>query len=206
MEAHSELELKLLEGELSEKDHFSNILNNMRFRGWYKFEIDEGFSRHVICLFRMPPAIPLYDNVLRHFNEDERKAGLHRLLVGEDLRQEMAELLAQFNNDISECVANLGDDEVTDLLGKLQKIITFDCNKIPYLHIKLLKDDKSCRIDINEEVKKHVLNLPNYMSVFYDVLNEKINVEEASKLSEGIVYNEYLENIIKRGKNNHEGN
>lgn len=197
MKSHSDLELKIFEQGLSEDNHYSNILNDMRFRGWFKFETQEGFNTHTFCIFRLPAAIPLYENVLKRFTDEERMAGLHRLLIGKELREEMDTLLAQFGGNINDCVANLDDSEVNELLGRLQKVVTFDCNKIPYLHIKLLRDDPTVNININEEVKKHVLNLPNYLEIFYEVINEKISISEATNNSNGIIFNEYSQILNK---------
>ena len=200
MQFQEELELKLFDKDISEHDHYSNILNNMRFRGWYRFEIKQDFYLHTFCIFRIPPAIPLYDNVLKKFSIQERKAGLHRLLAGKELREEMDHLRAQFNGDISECLSSLEDSEVTELLGRLQKIVTFDCNKIPYLHVKTIEGDTTEKVDILSEVKKHMLSLPNYLDIFYDVLNEVISLKEAEKISGGIIYNEYLSDLLNKHK------
>lgn len=198
MNAQEELEIKILESKILEDNHYSNILNSPRFRGWYKFSLKENFCNHFFCIFRLPPAIPLYDNILKRFSEEERKAGLHRFLVGKDLAEEVQELLQKYNGNINECVSSLEDTEVSDLLGKLQKIVTFDCNKIPYLYIKTIENDSENKIDFNQEVKKHILNLPNYLEIFYDVLNEKISLEKAHIESNGIVYNEYSEYLKNR--------
>jgi hypothetical protein len=192
MERQEKFELNFLNQKLNENDNYSNILNNIRYRGWYRFELEENFNIHTVCLFRMPPAIPLYDNVLKKFSEEERKAGLHRFLIGKDLIEEVEELLQKFNGDLSECVASLEEKEVKDLLERLQKMVTFDCNKIPYLHIKKIKGDDSFKVNINEEVKKHIMQFPDFLNIFYDVLNEKISLEEADIKSNGIIYNEYL--------------
>lgn len=197
MKTNTSLELKIFDNPILEQNHFSNILNDMRYRGWYKFEIQEGFINHFFCLFRVPPAIPLYDNILRNLTEEERKAGLHRFLVGKDLMAETKELLEKYNNNLSECIASLNDSEVKDLLDRLQKIVTFDCNQIPYLYIKTIDGDTSLRIDFNLEVKKHILSLPNYLNIFYDTLNEKISLDQADEMSSGIIYNEY-KNLFKK--------
>lgn len=198
MENQEKLEIKFLEQQLSENNNYSNILNNIRFRGWYRFEIEDNFNIHTVCLFRMPPAVPLYDNVLKRFTEEERKAGIHRFLIGKDLVQEVQELLAKFGGDFTECVTSLEDNEVKDLLSRLEKMITFDCNKIPYLHIKKIKSDTTFKVDINEEVKNHILKFPDFLNIFYDVLNEKISIEKAEDLSKKIIYNEFLD-IAKKG-------
>ena len=176
----------------------------MRYRGWYKFEVDNEFTKDIACLFRLPPAMPLYDNVLRTFAEEERKAGLCRMLIGKDLRQEVADLMSKYNEDIGECLADLSEEEVSDLLQRLESIVTFDCNKIPYLHIRLDKQTPN-NIDVEEEIRKHVMGLPDYVKIFYQVLNEELPIEEAEKITEKIIYNEYLENI-KRGTPHHASN
>ena len=194
----SELELQLFEKGILEKNHYSNILNNTRFRGWYHIELEDDEHLHIVCIFRIPPSIPLYDNVLRNFTEDERKAGLLRLLVGKELREETENLLAQFNGDINECVSSLDDAQVEKLLGRLQKVVTFDFNQIPYLHIKTLKSEPDPYIDIKKEVENHILGLPRYLDIFYDVLNEKISIEEATKSSGGIIFNEYYDHMANK--------
>lgn len=207
MENQENIEIKFLEQKLSENNNYSNIFNNIRFRGWYRFELEEGFNIHTFCIFRIPPAMPLYDNVLKKFSEEERKAGIHRFLIGKDLVEEVQQLLNKFNGDFTECVASLEDNEVKDLLHRLQKMVTFDCNKIPYLHIKKIKNDTSFKVDINEEVKKHILQFPDFLNIFYDVLNEKISIEEADIKSGGIIYNEYSKYLIsKKGNSKNESN
>jgi hypothetical protein len=176
----------------------------MRYRGWYKFFIENDFFEDTICLFRIPPAIPLYDNVLRNFPEEERMAGIHRMLIGKELREEVSNLMALFDNDASKAVANLSDEEVKSLLDKVENMITFDCNKIPYLHIRIDKN-KNSGIDIKNEVKKFIESQPKYLDIFYKVLNEEISINEAEKLSSKVIYNEFID-TFKRGIKNHEGN
>jgi hypothetical protein len=207
MEYQEKLEINFLEQKLSENNNYSNIFNNIRFRGWYRFELEEGFVKHTFCLFRIPPAIPLYDNVLKKFSEEERKAGIHRFLIGKDLVEEVSSLLEKFKGNFAECVASLEDSQVTDLLNRFSKMVTFDCNKIPYLHIKKLIGDPSDKLDTDEEVKKHILKYPNFLDIFYDVLNEKITLDEADIKSGGIIYNEYSKYLSSfRGKNKNESN
>jgi hypothetical protein len=199
-----EIENGIISQKLSEKNHFSNIFNNMRYRGWYRFVIENDFFKDIICLFRIPPAIPLYDNVLRNFPEEERMAGLHRMLIGQELRDEVSELLEKFNGDPSEAIRNLNDEEVKSLLDKVEKMITFDCNKIPYLHIRLDKNNLK-DIDDVKEIKKFIENQPKYLDIFYKVINEEISIEEAEKLSNKVIYNEFSEFFV-RGKNKNESN
>jgi hypothetical protein len=199
-----ELEKTFISQKLDENNHYSNIFNNMRYRGWYKFFIENDFFEDTICLFRIPPAIPLYDNVLRNFPEEERMAGIHRMLIGKELREEVSNLMALFDNDASKAVANLSDEEVKSLLDKVENMITFDCNKIPYLHIRIDKN-KNSGIDIKNEVKKFIESQPKYLDIFYKVLNEEISINEAEKLSSKVIYNEFID-TFKRGIKNHEGN
>lgn len=195
MDNISKLETKLFENDFPETSHYSNILNNMRYRGWYKVTLDEGFLKHYFCIFRMPPAIHLYDHILKKFSIEERKAGLHRMLVGKELREEMDSLLSLYNGDINECVTHMEDDQVKELLGRLQNIVTFDCNKIPYLYVKKEEDTF---LDVDYHAEKHILGLPNYLDIFYKTLNEKITLDEANDLSNGVIYNEYIKDILKK--------
>jgi hypothetical protein len=169
----------------------------MRYRGWYQFIIENDFFKDIIVLFRVPPAIPLYDNVLRHFPDNERMAGIHRMLIGKELREEVESLMKSYNNNIGEIVNNLSEDEVQNLVDKFKNIITFDCNKIPYLHIRIDKNNLK-EINSEEEIKKFIQSHPIYLDILYDVLNEKISIEKAEDLSNKIIYNEFLE-IAKKG-------
>jgi len=192
-----ELEKEFTSQKLNELNHFSNIFNNMRYRGWYQFIIENDFFKDIIVLFRVPPAIPLYDNVLRHFPDNERMAGIHRMLIGKELREEVESLMKSYNNNIGEIVNNLSEDEVQNLVDKFKNIITFDCNKIPYLHIRIDKNNLK-EINSEEEIKKFIQSHPIYLDILYDVLNEKISIEKAEDLSNKIIYNEFLE-IAKKG-------
>lgn len=192
-----ELEKEFTSQKLNEFNHFSNIFNNMRYRGWYQFIIDNDFFKDIIVLFRIPPAIPLYDNVLRHFPENERMAGIHRMLVGKELREEVENLMKIFNGNLGEIINNLSDEEVKNLVDKFKSITTFDCNKIPYLHIRVDKNSEK-KIDEEKEIKNFILSHPNYLDILYDVLNEKISIEKAEDLSNKIIYNEFLD-IAKKG-------
>lgn len=187
-----DLEIKFFENSLDEKNHYSNIYSNMRYRGWYKFEVDNKYTKDIACIFRLPPAVPLYDNVLRQFSDEERKAGLCRMLIGKDLRQEVAELLSKHNDNLNECLVDLSEGKVQDLLQRLERVITFDCNKIPYLHIRLDKQTPS-NINMKEEIHKHITGLPDYIKIFYQVLNEEVSAEEADILTNKIVFNEYMD-------------
>ena len=192
-----ELEKKLISQKLDEFKHLCNIYDNMQYRGWYQFIVQNDFFKDIICLFRVPPAIPLYGNVLRNFPVEERMAGLHRMLIGKELRDEVDELMAQFNNDPSMLVADLSEEEVQSLLDKVEKMVTFDCNKIPYLHIRIDKN-KDTGIDIKKEIDKFIKSQPKYLDIFYKVLNEEISINEAERLSNKVIFNEFV-SILKKG-------
>jgi hypothetical protein len=189
----SEFEVKFAQMDLDEKNHLSNIYNNMKYRGWYEYRLEDDECIDLVYRFRLPPAIPLYDHILRQFTEEERKVGIHRMLIGKDLMQETQDMLAAYGNDIQECVSNLNEEDVSDLMNKMKKLITLDCNQIPYMHIRMYKSYQYDTDSLKEKIQKFIKDQPNYLDIFYKVLNEKISIKEAKKLSNNIITNEFID-------------
>jgi len=186
-----DFELKFAEKIPEDKDNYSIIYGDKKYNGWFRYTIDSKEYKDIIVRFRLPKTIPLYSDVARQFTSEERIVGIHRMLVGKDLQEETKELLKY--NTLNEFVANLEDDEVNKLLNRMKNIVTFNCNKIPYLHIRMRKSFLVTEKNYEETIKKHIKSHPDYLKIFYDVLNESISIEEAKILSKGIIYSEYLE-------------
>ena len=188
------LEEKFVKMELKEENHLANIYNSPLFRGWYLYVLDteeEGVKhRDVIVRFRVPPTICLYGDVLRNFTDIERIVGIHRLLTGKDLQDETKFLLNLEN--IEEYIKTLNDEEVKELLGRIKNMVTLDCNRVPYLHLRDVSNE-------TDEIKKFVLRFPDYLRMLYDVLNENLSIAEVTLLSNHVIYNELEEiNSIKK--------
>jgi len=187
------IELKFASIDLHEKNNLSVILNNKKYNGWYKYVLDtienEKEYIDVVVRFRIPLAIKIYDDVLRNFTKEERLVGIHRMLVGKDLQDEVKEILK--HDDVNDYLETLTDEEVNSFLKRMEKIVTFDCNKIPYLHIRQNKEE------FDEEkvgliVKNFLDNQIDYITIFKDVLNERITITKATELSNNIIYNEQI--------------
>jgi len=186
-----DFELNFVKEEPKDSDNYSLIYGDKKYNGWFRYTIDSGEFTDVIVRFRLPKTMPLYDDVARRFLPEERIVGIHRMLLGKDLQEETKDLL-NFDS-INEYVATLEDEKVTELLDRMKSIVTFDCNKIPYLHIRMRKSFGQKESDFEDTIKKHIESHPNYLGIFYDVLNEKINLEEANIKSNGMIYSEYLQ-------------
>lgn len=180
-------ELTFVKQELKEENHLVNL--SKKFRGWYKFVLEDKGFIDVVVWFRLPPTIPLYKDVLRNFTLEERLAGLHRMLIGKDLQEETKKILE--HESLNEYLETLSDEETKNLLNKMKDIVTFDCNKISYLHIRIEKE-KYNEKETNLIIKNFLDNQIDYLDIFYDVLNEKISIKEANKLSNGIIYGELI--------------
>lgn len=187
-----ELELKLVKDKIKEDNHLANIYKNKRYRGWYRHNFIEnksfGFEENIFIRFRLPPKLALYGKVLRNFTEEERKVGIHRMLVGEDLQDQIKSILEDENPQ--EYMKTLDDETVANLLDNMKNMITFNCNKIPYLHIV---SNEFSKIDINKEIRNFLDSQKDYLQIFKDVLNKNISIEEASSSSSGIIVNELIE-------------
>lgn len=190
-----DLELRFIKNLPEDGDNYSLIFNDKKYNGWFRYVVDSGAFIDLIVRFRMPKTLPLYDDVARQFLPEERLIGIHRMLIGKDLREETKDLL-QYNS-VKDYVATLEDEKVSELLNRMKTIVTFDCNKIAYLHIRIEKSLGQKEEEFNDLIKKHIEKYPNYLSILYDVLNEKITMEEASIKSNGMIYNEYLQIISK---------
>lgn len=182
-------ELQFAKAKLKEAHHYANIYRDSKYRGWYKCVLKNHPYKDTIVRFRFPAAMKLYDEVLRRFSKEERMIGIHRMLIGKDLKEELKEIL-KGKEDISEVVQELSDEEVKNLLTRLGKVVTFDCNKIPYLHIR--EKQKEPNKNKNDIIKEFLDSQIDYLSLFYDVLNENISIEECEKKSNGIIYNEFV--------------
>lgn len=194
-----DIENRFVKMELTEDNHLAIIYNNPYYKGWYKYtlESEEKGRKYtdVVVRFRIPPAAVLYGDVVRQFSLEERIFGLHRFLVGKDLKEEMEQLL-KFES-INEYIDTLPEDKVRDMMGRMRHMVTLDCNKIPYLHVRLASNT---RMDIDAKIKEFVGQHPDYVKMLFDVLNENISIKEASIYSKNTMYNDLFEiqNIKKR--------
>lgn len=190
-----EFEIRFAQMDISENNNCSNLYNDSRYNGWYLVSLetkeeDQEFI-DTIVRFRMPSPIKIYGDVLRNFTQEERKAGIHRMLIGKDLQEEVKKMLGE-SSSMNEYLEKLSKDEVDELLNRMKKIIVFDCNKIPYLHIRTKTNELDSYIT---QIKKFILDLPDFLKIFKNLLNEKISIEEATKESQNTIYNELL--VIK---------
>lgn len=188
-----QLELKLVQDEISEEKHLANIYNKSQYRGWYQHNFvgnspGLGVVENIFVRFRLPPKLALYGEVIRNFEEEERKVGIHRMLIGEDLKDQIADLLNQ--DDPQEYLSTLDEETVANLLDKMKNMVLFDCNKIPYLHIVSTKFNE---IDVEKEVRSFLDVQRDYLKVFKNVLEEKISIEKAYDRSDGVITNELLD-------------
>lgn len=187
-----EFELRFAQIDLSENWNCANIYNNPRFNGWYVTSLDTNENGvHYIdtfIRFRMPSPIKIYGDVLRNFSQEERKAGIHRMMIGKDLQEDIKKIL-NASDSLSTALEKLSDEEVKEMLQRMERMITLDCNKVPYLHIRTLAESAKYNHD---DVKNFILGLPDYLKIFYNVLNENITAIEAAEESKNIIYNELL--------------
>jgi len=212
-------ELDLAQQELKEENHFLNIYKDKLYRGWYKYVLYspvekrmDGYIRRIykdtIARFRLPPTLPIY-NIVRKFKPEERLVGVHRMMVGKDLQKDLEALLnAESMNDF---IDKLSDEEVKSLTERAKKVVTLNCNNIPYLHIRtveyLMEDvdtqpletqyklkEEMVMSDLNVEgkIKDYIIQQPDYVGIFIDVLNEKISIKEATTFSDKIIQCEFL--------------
>lgn len=182
-------EMKFI-NEFKEENHLCNVYNDKNFRGWYKISLEDKEMIDVVVWFRLPPTITLYKDVLRNFSNEERLAGIHRMLIGKDLQEETKKMLEQEN--INEYMDTLSEEQIHELLNRMENIITLDCNKIPYLHIRNKKEDYN-EEETTKIIKDFLNNQKDYLNIFYKVLNEKISIDEATILSEGVIFSEVVE-------------
>ena len=186
-----DLELKMAQMRLYESNHLLNIYNNKIFRGWYIYEIQNEIGGDIFdntfIRFRLPPTIPIYKGTVRNFSEDERIAGIHRMLIGKDLEDD-SKKICNFNS-INDYIKSLTDDEVKDMLERTKDIITFDCNKIPY---SIIIEKTTSKKNHNQLIKNFVESHPDYIDIFIKCLNNQISIQETIEKSRGVIYNEFL--------------
>ena len=175
----------------SDSDTYSIILDDKRYNGWFRYTIDSEEFTDIIVRFRLPTTMPLYGDVARHFLPEERLVGIHRMLIGKDLQEETRDILNYSN--VNDYVATLDDAKIKELLDRMKSMVTIDCNAIPYLHIRLRKSFGQKEKDFYQTIKDYIASHPSYLNIFYDVLNEKITVKEATDKSNGMIFSEYLQ-------------
>lgn len=164
-----------------EEDNCAIIYGDSRYGGWYRLNLEEA----IVVRFRMLPSFTI-NNIIKNFTQEERLVGIHRFMSGIDLKPSLKELIEQ--GKLKEAADSLTDSEVSDLLETLKKTITLDCNKVPYLLIKL----PICE-DVHTVIKNHIENQPNYLEILSEVLEEKISPTEGSEKTNGVVCNEMVE-------------
>jgi len=210
------LEAEAFKTPLKEEYHLLNIKNDEKYRGWYqcilykptgkKVHGLKEIKKHHFFRFRLPPILNIYNRkmTLRH---RDRIIGVHRFLMGKDLLEE------NLGNDNLENLESINEEKLKDILSNAEKVITFDCNQIPYLEIvttiydqkdlesdpyfyKFIEDfDHKDRLHIEEKLNKHISKHPNYTKIFEDVINEKISPKVAKDLSKGLIYQELKDDI-----------
>jgi len=184
--------------ELKEENHLMEIYDDKRYRGWYIYKLIDNQKETnyttTIVRFRMPPAMVIYNGVVRKFKEEERLVGLHRMLIGKDIQDDAKKM--QSYEDIDDYIESLTEEEITDMVQRMDKMITFDCNKIPYQVITIIEKDNH----IEEIIKKYVKSHPLYLNIFKDVLNSVITIDEAKEQSRSTIYNEFLDLGIVKNK------
>lgn len=191
-----ELEIRFAQMDISENRNCANLFKDSRFNGWYCVSLETKEEEKVFIdtfvRFRMPSPIKIYGDVLRVFTQEERKAGIHRMLIGKDLQDEVKKMLDN-GTSLNEHLGKLSEEEISELLNRMKNIVLFDCNKIPYIHIrtevKISEETSNTNI---EHIRKFILGFPDYLKIFYNTLNEKISIEEAMKESQNIISNELL--------------
>ena len=172
-------------------ENYSLIFEDKKYNGWFRYTLESDEFTDIMVRFRIPKTLPLYGDVARQFLPEERLVGIHRMLLGKDLQDETKDLL-NFNS-INDYVATLDDCKVDELLNRMKNIVTFNCNKIPYMHIRIRKSLGLTEKDYDKTVREHIESHPNYLNTFYEVLNEKITIKEATEKSNGIIFSEYLD-------------
>ena len=180
-------EIKMAKMEIQEKDHLMNVYDNKMYRGWYRYELfcskGDNVYKDTIVRYRMPEAVPIYNGILRRFSQDERMIGIHRMLIGKDLRDEIRDVLND-QTDVEEYLKSLNENEVKDMLRRAERIVTMDCNQIPYIQIRTLTCEDNSEY-IKEQIKNYVGQHPDYLGIYIDVLNEHIEIQEACERSGG---------------------
>jgi hypothetical protein len=174
-----------------DSENYSIIFGDKKYNGWFRYTIDSEEFTDIVVRFRLPATMPLYGDVARNFLPEERLVGIHRMLIGKDLQEETRDILN--HSSVDDYVATLDDEKIKELLDRMKSMVTINCNKVPYLHIRMRKSFGQTEQDFDKNIKEHIASHPSYINLFYDVLNEKITVNEATEKSNGIIFSEYLE-------------
>lgn len=198
-------ELNLAKEDILEENHLLVLFNKKEYRGWYKYSFVTPVSmadgtivdyHDLIIRYRMTPALKVYNKV-RIFSDDERKIGIHRMLIGQDLNEiEDGLKINDFKSveEINQYLESLDKDDFNSLLNRAKKVITFDCNKIPYLQIRTKIDDEDKILQEQKDIiDKYIFSHPDYLNIYTKVLDEKIDIATAKEQSKGLIYNEFLE-------------
>jgi len=186
-----DFELRFVKELPKDNDNYAIIYNDKTYNGWFRYTLDSDEFKDIIVRFRLPKTLHLYDDVARQFLPEERIVGIHRMLIGSDLQEETKEML-NFTN-LNDYVASLDDEQVNKLLDRMKSIVTLNCNKIPYLHIRIRKSLGLTEKDYEQTIKDHIHKQPKFLDIFYNVLNEQITLPEATIESHGVIFSEYLE-------------
>jgi len=194
-----DFELQFVKNLPEDNSNYSVIFGDKKYNGWFRYSVESEEFNDIIVRFRLPKTLHLYGDVARQFLPEERIVGVHRMLLGKDLQDETKDIL-NFDS-INDYVATLEDDKVKELLERMKFIVTFNCNKIPYLHIRIRKSLGLSELDYEKTIKESIESHPNYVSIFYDVLNENISITEATEKSNGMIYSEYFELANNNGVN-----
>lgn len=200
-------EVDLAKQELKEENHLLTVYNEKFYRGWYKYifltpveNTPHKLFKDIVIRFRLPPALPLYTGAIRNFSSDERLMGIHRFLIGEDLQEKTKEMMKY--DTINSYVKQLTDTEVNEFLNRMKDLVTFDCNLIPYLHIRKIIDEYDPKLldlgnildsETEETIKKYIYSEPDYIGILIKVLNKEITILEAKALSKSTIFNETME-------------
>ncbi len=86
--------------------------------------------------------------------EDDKLLPIIKRFKSSKFHEETKELL-KFES-VNEYVETLGDNKVSELLNRMKTIVTLDCKKIPYLHIRIRKSSVQTADDFKEVIIKHI--------------------------------------------------
>jgi hypothetical protein len=194
-------ELDLAQQDLKEENHLLTIYKEKPYRGWYIYKLftpvedmPNKFFKDIVVRFRLPPALPIYNEAVRHFAIEERLVGIHRFLIGEDLQEKTKEMM-KFDT-INSYVKQLSEIEVNEFLNRMKDLVTFDCNMIPYIHVRrIVTENEKEVLDSETEniIKNYILKEPDYLGTLIKVLNKEITILTAKELSKNTIYNESME-------------
>ena len=158
-----DLEVRLAQSKIDESKHLAEVYGHSNYLGWYRYDLKSGGDNEDIFVrFRLPPKIALYGEVIRNFTIEERTVGILRMPIGKDLKDQIETMMG--NHKDEDIIANLSDDEVEGLLDRMKNMVTFDTNRIPYLHIS--SEESSETIDTHKEITKFL----NYLTIYFILL------------------------------------